>query len=83
MSKVDLDAALQKVNEGYPRTKRDHLVWLIVDLVAELRAAREVIEPLQEIVNAYKTLPVDAWPAGLVAAALALGNYHLVTGESQ
>jgi hypothetical protein len=59
--------------------------WAVFDLrpvAAEVRAARELVEPLRVIVIAYKDLRSTAWPSGLGAASMALDAYDKVTGEA-
>jgi hypothetical protein len=46
---IDLDRAMAKVNAGYPRTQRHELEWLIRDLVAEIRAARDARDEIDRL----------------------------------
>ncbi len=54
----------------------------VPDLVAELRAAREVIKPVRDVVAVYSSLGWASWPQGLLVAAAALNTYDKVTGEA-
>jgi hypothetical protein len=83
---VDVDDLERAARVGMQRAGGDRIVTMradeAMDVAVELRAARGLVEPLREIVVAYKGLPSTAWPQGLGAAAAALAAYDKVTGEA-
>ena len=79
-----MPAYLTRDGGGPPEATRNEL--LLREAVDRLRhqldAARQVMGPLRQIIDAYKDLPATAWPPGLVAATLALATFEQLTKET-